>query len=263
MRRFSPAIAVIFLSTTSYALSYRSSEKEARDLALAAGITAPSAISAVYQNPAGLMFTKVTTLAAHVEYVDETFSSPGFGGAVLVGDGSYGAALGYQSGPSRGTFGLGVRSPEVNMSLGLIGTKDFDTGGATRFNLGVLIDPVEKLHVGLTYKDFLHSTREYGFGLGYDFAATFSVALDVAASRDFSAIWGCPGIIMRGANAALTLAYGFALKANSAAVTQIGEGAIIGGAFRPASQFNIEFYYRKAPAATSYGYYFGVSYAFN
>ena len=235
------------------AIAARAESSSGNDPAVSGGITFPSATSAPFQNPGGLVFTRGTTLDANVEFTDDRSTHPLTTGGVYYGDGEFGVSAGLKSDKTTAYAGLAVYSPELRLSLGLAGFRSFTQGGESTFNLGTLLEPIRGLHIGVTGIDFMNATREWGMGLGYDLVSSVSLVVDSSFDHSFKDAWLQPGIATRASRATLTIGYGFpALNKEQAASRVINDGIYLGGSLQLTQNLATELRYREYSNTSMY-----------
>ena len=250
------SLVLVFILVPTMAFSSGKGGEDEHQLSVSGGIASPSFSSAVFQNPAGLVYNSKFKGTAQATLND--FNN--LYGGVLGGNGSFGAAggvgHGFQSGGSTSAFyGLGVQSDSLKIAVGLAGFTDLGGGGST-FNAGVLLGPSEKLTLGLTAIGLNSSVREWGAGIAVRLSGVTGLILDSTVDSGLNNFAIQPGVIVGNEKAALTFSYGLGVANNteqswstrlttSGYSRQLSGGFAAGGSLRIGSSASWQVYYNQ------------------
>ena len=212
-------------------------------LSTSGGIAAASSSSAVFQNPALLIYNssfKLTTQAG----AEDSFSHPTFRGGILGGNGSFGGAAGVSSnhgGDSTSAFyGLGVSLGSLGASLGVSGSTNLSSSGGSTFNAGLAVHPMEQFRMGFTTFGLNDGVNEWGAGFATTLASSLNFVLDATLASKASHLAAQPGILVGGPPAALTVSYG--IGGGSA---ELSDGLALGGSIQVGSSASLQIYYNQ------------------
>lgn len=230
-------------------------------VSVAGGIVSPSYSTAVFENPAAVIF--IPKLNGFLQGMLDFSSTPAVGRAGLgYGSGSAGVIAGGSYSPTAGGFssfyGAGLDIPKLKTSFGMsgwskisgaptsgpVGTVHYNNAtlnNTTILNAGALFSLNQTLNVGFTVIGFSTNAMEMGGGLEYQFGPSFSVVLDAAVSNTFQILGFEPGIKIGNEFGMLSASYGL-----SSGSVQLHNGTgMLGVGFRVGNQKELQVYYNR------------------
>lgn len=240
---------LLTLVCTSIPFAFAREGNGEHQLSVSGGIASPSFNSAVFQNPAGLVYNTKFRATAQAALNDPVTLNAG----LLGGNGTFGVGAGLthgfeNEGHNSAFYGLGVEAKSLKLALGLAGFTDLEGGGAsTTFNAGLLIGTDEKITLGLTAVGLNSSVREWGAGLSVRLEGLTALVLDSTANSEFKNFSLQPGIIVGSEKAALTLSYGFNASDTNLTIAsrQLSNGFAAGGSLKVTNSVSWQLYYNQ------------------
>lgn len=211
-----------------------------------AGISAPSSTSAIYLNPAGLIYTDKQAINLRFWSTDESFNNNTGGASYLTGNRQMALNLGMDhsfaaSGDNTILYGMALGLGQRG-AFGAQGQTNLS--GGTTFNLGLLINVSDKATLGIDAIDVSSSSRYYGVGAHLEIGSSAGLSVDAGMDHEFGNLWLNPGLMVGSADAALTVAYGLALSAGAASHPQIFEGISAGATLKMGASTRLGLYYK-------------------
>lgn len=216
-------------------------------ISVGAGIASPGAPTAVFTNPAGLIFTHGFNVDVRGG-IDSSSDPELQGGASYGHSRTFGLSAGLtdytKPGELSAYYGLGVGIEAIHTSFGISGTTVISPAGGSSLNAGVLIMPSPSFSLGFTAVGLNSGLDEIGAGLGLNFSSEFGLIVDTAFSKSFSLLGVEPALRVGGREAALTVGYAIQPSSSPGSV-QIGSGFTVGGALLLAHFVNWQVYYNE------------------
>ena len=244
MRILRTAVGLLLL-TTSTAWAERGGD---HTISIAGGISAPSATSATYQNPAGLVFTQEASVDFHLVSSDDNFSNVTGGAGIYLGNKTIAADIGldhaFTGGANTAFYGLGFYVPGMKTAIGGQGFTGLSGGGST-FNVGLLIGAFDSTAIGVTCIGVNNSSREFGVGVSLDIGSSIQLAVDGSLNNNLGSPWIQPGLALSTGQAAITVGYGFELGSGGSGSSQITDGVSAGLTLKVGSKTKFSAYYKQ------------------
>lgn len=228
-RNIKAVLLLALFSTQAYAYSSSSSGDSDHLVSVGEGISSPSAVSALSENPAGLVYSKSFSLLGEVSSGNDQFSPLGFGGGFLAGNGSVGGGIvvngsattqgGLSGGAGLMQFGIATELSSLNMAWGFSGSFSFATVGTAQnvgygnspwgLDTGVIFNPKSQTRFGVTLYNLLDGIDAVGGGVSYDPSQSATLTLDGTYSRGTQTGAVKPGMAIRLPAFQMSAGYGF------------------------------------------------------
>lgn len=180
------------------------------------GISSPSFSGALFgENPAGLVQNQRLKLQAGVGAMDDSTSVLRARGAVLAGNGSLGAGVGYSqfdsaayaTGVGAVHWGLAGTLHALSTSIGLAG-RTF-SGGTSTYDLGLFFDFIPRTRIGALAKNIGNGLNLIGAGLLFKVDSMVDLVLDADYETRGKQGVVKPGFTLHTDRVDLSIAYGF------------------------------------------------------
>lgn len=239
MKKHFAATLLILSSTTALAAK----NEEMFQLAASGGIASPSVTTSVFQNPAGLAYTSRLNVDAYGGW-DSSFNNPTYRGGLAYGNGNFGLTGGVNILPSASAslayFGLGFYLAGIHTAFGASGTLGLSPASGTSINVGAMIFPSDKFHLGFTALGINNSIQELGAGIGIALNSNFEFVFDASANSSLGNLNLKPGILITDRNVGVTASYGIGNGS-----TQLINGFNAGAFISLNNQIKWEVYYNQ------------------
>lgn len=217
------------------------------DLSVSAGFASPSSSTAIFQNPAGLLWNYRTSVDLAASSSSSSFQSPTLAGGIFSGNGSLGGGLLLKH--STATSGTNLIDGGFAINLGPsafgLGATINPSTSTLSLNAGALIASSNSFRLGATVNSLTSSDREFGIGLSYDNTSSLALVTDATLNSSFGSLCLMPGILFRGSSASFTVAYGFSANSSNASTREISDGFTAGLAYQFASEMHLSSYYKQ------------------
>lgn len=252
--------ALLILGTqTSWSASYNRSNMEwSRLISVSNGTASPSYMTAVFENPAGLVYNSNLKFVASASTADTSgsFRPLGMGAQIYGGSGTVGATLGAFTSVNNvngSAFSqnisvpLGVAASTGSFAFGLAGTY-ISSGssvitGATSFNAGMITAVNPTTYWGLQAYNVFGGLSGWGTGFAFDISNSATFAVDGAVDRNLRGLALKPGLVANVKPFQLALSYGFTLDNSGAA--PLSTGASFGLGIEAGQTLHWQFYYNQ------------------
>lgn len=221
--------------------------KGGNDLSASAGVARPSKTTAVFENPAGLVYNSQTSLNLAASFGD-SLANPVLEPGLFVGNGSLGASVGYLHPTTSGSggsvfYGAAAEVRSLGTSFGIAGTTFASSGGGTALNAGALIGAGAPFRVGLEVRNFTGSSREFAAGLNLDLDSSASFIGDLGVDDGFGNPWIQPGLLIQGQKVSLSASYGLRVTGSGGGPSGFSDGLAAGLSFRAGQKTSFAAHY--------------------
>jgi len=217
---------LLFLSTTgAFTFSWNSQASYQNNISGAGGIVSPSGVTALGENPAGLVYNKKTILSTGVTRGTSS-STFGYGGGIFTGNGDVGGGVsltGFNShSGSPGNvlllnYGIGINLSGGDFAFGVTGTTTLlekgeieGTGTSTTWcaDAGIIINPNGRNQWGISVFQLLADVIAVGVGYGTRVGQNATFVVDTVYTKPSSTYLVKPGIKAHWSSFQLELSYG-------------------------------------------------------
>jgi len=234
---------VIFSTATSWA-SPRSGE-DVHTLSVSGGIAAPGYATAVFQNPAGLIYSGRFKLNIQGALPADSLSNPTVNAGLQAGGSWLGGTAGvsYFQGTTAVTsafYGLAVMIPGIKTGLGFSGSTGISPTSGSSFRAGALFAPSQRFSLGVTALGLPNSISEWGVGVQVLPFNVLGVVLDSTVNSALSQYAFQPGLILGTPRFAFTASYGF-----GGSSSQLSQGFTAGLSFKAGSHVTFQAYHSQ------------------
>lgn len=222
-------------------------------LSAAGGISSPASNTALFQNPAGLVYQQRLGITL------QGGSGPLLRGGILGGGSTFGAGAGIghrfssssssssrrssttssSSGSTDAFYGMGLNIDSLKTAFGVAGSTAL-SGGGTSINAGMLILPRNSFRVGVTAVGLQNGLGELGAGLTTNITQKVDLTVDTTYNTQSSSFAAQPAFTLGDSKAALTLGYGF-----NGGSQQLSDGFAAGGHLQLGNSVNWELYFHQ------------------
>lgn len=213
-------------------------------LAASGGVVAPSARTAVFQNPAGISFVDGLNLNGQTGF-NSSFGTPIYRGGLMYGNGMMGLTGGVSLAPTANItsayFGGGFGIASIKTRVGVSGSVGISPSGSSQVNAGLMFGPFDKLNFGFTAFGLDSSITELGGGMSLDFGPGAKIVVDATSDRSFGSFNFKPSLLLFTPQLGVTFGYGF----GNGGSTQIIDGFNAGVFVMLAKKVNLEVYYNE------------------
>jgi len=252
-------LALIFiLSVHAYALEENSM------VSIGQGISSPSYWGGLIdrENPAGLVLnqTMKVKIGAGGYFGNSSatnsaaVSSNYWSGAFILGNGIIGAGLEFQNynnlfgAPGIGVihWGVGGQIQSISTTFGLSAHTTLE-GGETVFDAGVILEPFQKLRIGLMIPNITKALHVFSGGVAYLLNDSIDLDVDADCNLGFSEGTIKPGVGYRYERFHISAAYGLSYLGSVGAFIDRGFIAALGIKIIESSLFSYEYRYIVAP----------------
>ncbi len=184
------------------------------------GISSPSFWNGLSgQNPAGLALNQSLKFQAGVATFDDSTRNARGSGALLLGNGLFGAGFEYSeynanpypANAGEINWGVAGRFSSINSVFGISARHswtEFPKTNASRYNLGILIDVLPGVRFGGIIPDINHGLQRLAGGFTYNFDQNIDFVIDAAYQLRSQNGVAKPGITLRTDRIVTTAAYG-------------------------------------------------------
>lgn len=252
-------LLALLSSTLSHAYSYNKSSMEwNRMISVGAGISAPSYMTSVFENPAGLVYNTNFKFVGSASTFDTSggFRPTIINGQFYTGNGTVGASLGVQTslnntnGSAIGSslnFPVGLAASLGSVAIGLGGTfvatgSGFYVAGSS-YNLGMIASINPTTFWGLEAYNIFGGLSGFGTGFSFDVSNTATLVVDGAVDRSLKGLTLKPGMVVNAKPFQLALSYGFQVDNSSS--SPISTGLNFGLGAETGQNLHWQFYYNR------------------
>lgn len=224
-------------------------------------MVSPSNTNAIWENPAGLIYTEDFKAMVGMSVLNQNFNAFGASGAFYLGNGLVGGGIGLHSFSNLSNnsnavlltnFGIAADIRPLYFALGvsgsyLINSWNYGVGStgslAYGLNIGIIANPQGDLRWGFNVFDILGGPDALGSGVVWDPTSFASLGLDVTTNLNFQGFTFKPGMAIHIQEVQLTGSYGFQTDVLAGPYMRTGLTAGIG--FRIPPWFHIQIYYNE------------------
>ena len=224
-------------------------------LTVGGGISDPSVVSGVGENPAGLLYNSNLKAIVHGSLPQTTgFNPTTIGGGIFAGSGVVGGGLQVLGSTSSGSGvtldgGIGFHIPQIKTAFGVSYGFDIAGGAARGQNLtsgtgdiGILVLPHEVVTFGGTIYSVIGGVDGVGFGLAVKPAQFVSIVGDASYGLTTSGFSIKPGVKVHISFFQAMIGYGLDLNGGG---VRIPRGISAGLGFNIGSRIAIQTYYNQ------------------
>lgn len=260
------AALLTLLSVQAYGSStYNFSDTMENDhlLSVGEGISSPSTISALGENPAGLVYNRTFKVLGELSSGNDQFSPLGYGGGFLAGNGSVGGGIVLNGSNSTANgvaasidtlqFGIAAEFPSINLAWGFTGSFAFSGSGPTPtvgygnsswgLDTGVIFNPRSQTRFGITLFDVLDGIDAFAGGVSYDPTPWATFALDANYSKGPQTTVVKPGLAIH--LPGFQLAAGYGARVVGDGTGWFPTGLSLGVGFPISRTFALQAYYNQ------------------
>lgn len=252
------ALLVLFQSLHAQAYSsFNSSSMEwNRLLSVGQGIVAPSYMTSVFENPAGLVYNTNFKFVGSASTNDTSgFRPVGIGAQIYAGSGRVGGTVGAMTSVNNSngaafgssiTMPLGIAASLGSVALGVGGSAVISGSGffvaSSTFNIGMIASINHSTSWGLLAYNVLGGG---GFGTGFSYSVSNEATLvvDAAVNRTMRGAALKPGIVANIKPIQLALSYG--LRIDNSSTSAIATGLSAGFGWESGQSTHWQFYYNE------------------
>ncbi len=263
MKCIPKAVTLIFVYLTALN-SFAKDGGSSHELSVGAGMASPSETSALFENPAGLVYNSRIQFQGFGSSGNSSFNPLTAGAGIFLGNGMVGGAinataltnnigntLSLQAGLAAsigGRIALGIEGSFLTSNSSAI--NQFDT------NVGVIFNSHHDLRFGFAALGVVGGVDGYGAGIAYDLNSNATLAFDASTDSGLNTIGGKPALMIHLNPIQLTGGYAFTIK--NAVASPLISGASVGVGINLSDKFKLQGYYNQLA-----NYFFGLKVALN
>lgn len=207
---------LVFLMGFAFSQGATAAQEENYIVGNGQGVSSPGYWGGVSnENPAGMIFNE----SSKVQIGAGSHSEPGWdyqygSGGILMGNGLLGAGVEYENyGNGKLNWAIAGRFQAINSAFGLSARTTL--GGKTFFNLGVILEPLDKFRIGIIVPNLTGTIDSFAAGVTYQLDSMFDLVIDADYSSTASIGHLKPGVTFHYNWLHATAAYGLNYLANS------------------------------------------------
>lgn len=218
-------------------------------------ISSPGETTALEENPAGLTINQGPVAQGAIFSGNKEFDPIGYGGSLLIGNGTVGAGVGIShlngggalmsSGDAlRLRWGVAADIKPLNFALGVAGSHTLKSGaGDPYFDVGVILNPGGQQRIGITAFGLNSGVESIGGGFAYDVASSATITLDGTYTPDTRTLVAKPTLAISVEKIRVSAGYGFRASGSSESWLRRDFAAGLGYEFN--HQVSLEAYYNQ------------------
>ena len=231
-----------------------SNNEDAHLISVGAGIASPSVTSAIWENPAGLVYNQEFKLLGFGYTENSSVGITDGGGGLFLGNGSIGGGLKVETsgGSSTLTAGIGFDVNAINTAFGAAcGSSLGSTISITCSDFGLIYNPAGPTRFGF---DILTSGNAIlGAGLAHDITSDATIDLDAGIPTSGGGLTLKPGVAVHSTVVQVAVGYGFNVSSSSGGAGNIRTGFAAGLGINLSKTFHAQAYYDQI-----HNYFFGL-----
>jgi hypothetical protein len=203
----------------------------ARALSVGSGVAAPSATTALFENPAGLVYNDRIRIQANGASNNSSLDPLGLGGGAYLGNGWVGAGIQAVTATGRNTslrYGAGAYIDALRLAVGIAGgsaiassTLRNPPGTSHSVNAGAIFNPYGDISVGATAYGLDNNISAVSGGVSTNLSHGATLALDATTRSDFKGLVVKPGLSVWLSSFQLSYSYGYRVDKNAPAYTPL------------------------------------------